>query len=186
MSKSSPPKFISKPQRESGGAKGVAMSKITIVLLLAALVPLGCRSVGSIDVIQTPEPPAPLPPASERGGIIARTSHKNFFSDTSPPLDQARTGVAKTDHAEKSRVPSMAGKLKPAEAAKKKAVEKGNTANPPEKAPFSGIPRDVWYAIVTIFGALFTSILAPIAVEIVRERMASARQQTTKQQNVEA
>src|SRR5262249_9686722 len=158
MSKSPPPKIISKPQRESGGAKGVAMSKITIVLLLAALAPLGCRS---IDVIQTPEPPAPAPPPKERVGIIARTSHKNYFSDTSPPLDQARTSVAK----EKSRAQTMAGKLKPADAPKKKGVEKGNPANPPANPPYSGIPRDVWYAIATIFGALFTSILAPIAVE---------------------
>jgi hypothetical protein len=184
MSKSSPPKIISKPQRARCGAKGVAMSKITIVLLLAALAPLGCRSVGSVNVIETPEPPMPLPEPSERGGIIARTSHKDFFTDSSPPLDQARPGVAKTDHAEKARVPTVGGKLKPAEAAKKKGAEKAITANPP--VPLSGIPRDVWYAIATICGALFTSILGPIVVEIIRERMAVARQQTAKQQNVEA
>jgi len=128
----------------------------------------------------------PLPEPIERGGIIARTSHKDFFSDSSPPLDQARTSVFKTDHAEKSRVPTTGGKFKSGEAPKKKAVEKSIAANPPDKVPLSGIPRDVWYAIATIFGALFTSILAPIAVEIVRERMANARQQTAKQQNVEA
>jgi hypothetical protein len=39
---------------------------------------------------------------------------------------------------------------------------------------------------LTIFGAVFTSILGPIAVEVIRERMIVARQQAGKQQNGEA
>ncbi|SRR5260370_22901174 len=130
-------------------------------------------------------PEAPWVPTVESKLKSATAPEKNKDSngESAPRVDQPNKGIAKRDHAERSRVPTMASKPKPPGAPEKKIVEKGISANPPtEKAAVSGIPRDVWYAIATIFGAVFTSLLAPIAVEIIRERIATCRQQAEKQQ----
>jgi hypothetical protein len=69
-------------------------------------------------------------------------------------------------------------KPKPTIAPKKDVVEKGISSNQTGGTPIPGLPGDVWYAIGTMLGAVFTSILAPIAVEIIRGRIAIARHQT--------
>lgn len=46
----------------------------------------------------------------------------------------------------------------------------GRTAIP-DQAPQQSLSREVWYCIVSIWGAMFTYILSPLAVEFVRQRM---------------
>jgi hypothetical protein len=39
------------------------------------------------------------------------------------------------------------------------------------------VPQGVWYFLATVFGAMFTYILAPVVVEIIKGRIARHHQQ---------
>lgn len=154
------------------------MKKFTVFLILAVMSIAGCKSISSLETIEPQEPPAQVPKPS--AWVAAR---KESYAEPVPSTEQPKTNFPKPDHAEKHRPPILASKLKPAETRKKEGGEKAISVTQPATAPVPAIPREVWYAIATIFGAVFTSILGPIAVEIIRERMALSRQQATKQED---
>jgi hypothetical protein len=151
------------------------MKRFTTLSFLVVMSIAGCKSISSLETIEPQEPPPQVPKPSE--WIAAR---KQSYAEPVPSTEQPKTNVSKPDHAEKHRPPILAGKLKPAESRKKEGGEKAISVTQPASAPL--LPAIPWYAIATILGTLFTSILAPIAVEIIRERMAFRRQQAGKQQ----
>jgi hypothetical protein len=173
--------------------KGGAMNKFTFLLFMAATCMLGCKSILPRETIESEQTvPSPQPKAAPEN-IAWKSQKADSKDDAHRPIEQAWTAVAKVAHPEKRAPSLLAGKHKPAKSPEKTektekavVVEKEITAKQPEKVNLPGIPRDVWYAIATIFGAVFTSLLAPIAVEIIRERMALGKQQAAKQQNGEA
>lgn len=145
----------------------------TLFLFLAACTS-GCKNVVPVELINLPEPPAPTAKPKERPEAIAWSSKKTPLSDTPKPLDAISKAVSKPQNVEKHRHPTPAGKLA---IPKKESSGQSTSTMQPASVPLTGIPRDVWYILATIFGAVFTSILGPIVVEIIRERMAFARQQ---------
>jgi hypothetical protein len=162
------------------------MNKCTIFFFMAATSMLGCKNLASVEMVEPQELPSPILKPKDPGETIAWKSKKDCWSPSIRPAEHSSPTTPKVDHAEKHRPPFTANKSKPAGIPKKDAAEKAVSPGPPANTISSGIPRDVWYAIATIFGAVFTSILGPIAVEIIRERMVHSRQQAGKQQNGEA
>ncbi|HMF16113.1 MAG TPA: hypothetical protein VKE98_02850 [Gemmataceae bacterium] len=160
------------------------MNKSTILLFMAATGMLGCKNLAPVELVEPQPPPSSIPKPTDHPETIAWRSKKTSWSEPPRPAEQSSTPGSKTD-ADKRRPAGAASKTKPAGTPKKDPGEKTIAATPPANVSLSGIPRDVWYAILTIFGAVFTSILGPIAVEIIRERMIISRQQA-KQQNGEA
>jgi hypothetical protein len=111
------------------------------------------------------------PRPNEYVGTNARKSQKDSICNSFQPLDQAKRSVSKSDNAVITQAPNMASKSKPG-AIQNDDIEKGISANKPQRTSVLGLPKDVWYAIATVFGAVFSSILAPIVVEIIRGRLA--------------
>ena len=161
------------------------MNKSTFLLFMAATGMLGCKNLAPVELVEPQQAPTSIPKPTDHPETIAWRSKKTYLSEPSRPAEQS-SPTSKTDPADKRRPAGAANKTKPAGTPKKDPGEKTIAATPPANVPLSGIPRDVWYAILTIFGAVFTSILGPIAVEIIRERMVISRQQAGKQQNGEA
>jgi hypothetical protein len=121
------------------------------------------------------EPPSISLKPREYVGTVASNCQKHSIWNSDRPFNETRTKVSKANYAEKTKAPTVESKPNPAITPEKDVVEKGISANQPGGTPIPRLPVDVWYAIGTIFGAVFTSILAPIAVEIIRGRIAIAR-----------
>jgi hypothetical protein len=161
------------------------MNKSTFLLFMAATSMLGCKNLAPVELVEPQPPPSSIPKPTEHPETIAWRSKKTSWSEPPRPAEQSSTPGSKTDNTDKRRPAGAANKAKPAGMPKKDPGEKTIAATPPANVPLSGIPRDVWYAILTIFGAVFTSILGPIAVEIIRERMIISRQQKQNAQDGE-
>jgi len=77
------------------------------------------------------------------------------------------------DNPAKTEVPNVEDMSKPrAEALRTDDMEGPTSASQPQRILRDDLPRDVWYIFATVFGAVFTSILAPVVVEIIRGRIA--------------
>lgn len=156
------------------------MNKAAILFFLSALSLAGCKSVKPVNGFQpqepipmkTFEPPSPVANPAEWVATVVR---KASFADSVPPIDQPKMGTPKRKTDEKHRLFPLVAKVKPAPAPKMEVGEKVTAAPQLDTPSLSTIPKDVWYAIATIFGAVFTSLLAPIAVEIIRERRSMGR-----------
>jgi hypothetical protein len=116
------------------------------------------------------EPPLIKPTPKECPAIIARKSQEDAICDSVRPVDHAKTSVSTADiSAGQTQASTAPSKPQPAGASAKDVVEKGSVANYPERLPPLGLPKDVWYAIVTF---LSVYILAPLVVEAIKVRMA--------------
>jgi hypothetical protein len=170
--------------------EGWAMSKFAVSLSMAVTCTLGCRNVAQMEVKEAHSAscssagPNTLrqqisakftvkPKPKEYVGTDARKSQKDLICDSFEPIDQAKR-VSKSDDAEITRAPNAERRSKPG-AIQKDDREEGISANKLQRAPLASLPKDVWYAIATVFGAIFTYILAPIVVEIIRGRIARHR-----------
>jgi len=127
------------------------------------------------------EPSAIKPKPKEYVGTIASTTQKNAVWDSFQPLDQAKRSIPKSDNAEITQAPNVESKSKPKGAIQKDDIAEEILANQPQRTPLPGLPRDVWYAIATFFGAVFSYILSPIVVDIIRGKM--ARHQSKQMQD---
>ena len=56
-------------------------------------------------------------------------------------------------------------------------MEGPTSAFQPQRILRNDLPRDVWYILATVFGAVFTYILAPVVVEIIKGRLARHHRQ---------
>src|SRR5262249_52078108 len=88
--------------------------------------------------------------------------------------------AAKTDKTDKTKVPVVESQPPPSVTPSKGVTEPSKNVtekSPPTIEPATtmapSLPRDFWYALL---GTLFTCILAPIVVMLVKERMKSGRE----------
>jgi hypothetical protein len=78
-----------------------------------------------------------------------------------------------SDNPAKTEAPNVEDMSKPrAVAPRTDDMEGPASASQPQRTLRDDLPRDVWYILATVFGAVFTYILAPVIVEILRGRVA--------------
>lgn len=180
------------------------MSRLAVLLFILATCASGCRHVAHLEVKDIPPPPcpAPVPPIStqqeavrvtpeavpaEKGFAIPSKVEQERASATPTPANhlghiasskkesscesvRATVGASKVDET----TITLTVASKPASAPKIEVAEKASPKNH-FKTSTPAFSRDFWYGIATVLGAVFTTILAPIVVDMAKGRMASAR-----------
>jgi hypothetical protein len=105
--------------------------------------------------------------------LPSRESPLRQFARTSASVSPKDVMGKAWDNAAKTEVPNVEGMSKPrAEAPRSDDMEGPTSASQPQKILHDDLSRDVWYILATLFGAVFTYILAPVVVEIIRGRIA--------------
>lgn len=170
------------------------MSRFAVFLFILTSCALGCRHVSRLEVKDIPSPPCPVPaPTMSTQREIAK------FAPEAVPAEQslARPIQMETEPLSKTPIPanivgiiasskkeSTCDSVRPNVGASKVSkpasapvieVAEGEKAKDHSKTPTPAFSRDFWYGIATVFGAVFTTILAPIVVDIAKGRMASGR-----------
>jgi hypothetical protein len=152
-------------------AKEWTMSKFAFWLFLPVTCCLGCRNVAQTEVKEAHSvsgtkalPTTSWQPVFAKFTPEAVPAKKGDFCQ---PVGQAEKRVSNSVKGDKYQAANVENQSKPAGALQKDEIEKGISTN---QSP--GLPKDVWYAIATVFGAVFTYILAPIVVEVFRGRIA--------------
>jgi hypothetical protein len=175
------------------------MSKRAASLSIVIIGALGCRNVPPMEVKETHAAPCstatPTTPAQQphvkvgpavvpamKTLAIAIEAPKAPPSKKSPPREFAQTNGSVSpkdvmgnpaDNPAKTEAPNVESMSKPqAESQRTDDMDGPASASQPQRILRDDFPRDVWYILATVFGAVFTYILAPVIVELIRGRIA--------------
>ena len=180
------------------------MSKRAASLSIVIIGALGCRNVPPMEGKEThpakcstatSTSPAQQPyvkvgpevvPARETLAIAieapkappSRESPPREFAPTSASISPKDVMGNPSDNPAKTEAPNVEGMSKPrAESLRTDDMDGPTSPSQPQRNLRDDLPRDVWYILATVFGAVFTYILAPVVVEIIKGRMARHHQQ---------
>jgi hypothetical protein len=124
---------------------------------------LPARKTLAIAIEAPKEPPSGEPPPRASAQTIASVSPK---------------GRNPSDNPAKTQAPNVEDRSKPrTESPRTDDMEGPTSAFQPERILHHYVPRDLWYILATVFGAVFTYILAPVVVEIIKGRLARHHRQ---------
>jgi hypothetical protein len=175
------------------------MSKCAASLSIVIIGALGCRNVPPMEGKEThttacstatPTSPAQQPhlevgpevvPA-RKTLAIAIEAPKSPPSNDSPAKEFAPTSVSvspknvmgnPSDNPAKAQETDVEDMAKPrAESRRTDDMDGPMSASQARRTLRNDLPRDVWYILATLVGAVFTYILAPVVVEIIKVRIA--------------
>ncbi len=179
------------------------MNKRAASLYIAIIGVLGCRNVSPMEgkethpaICSTAAPTTPEQQSNLKVGpevpagktlAIANEAPKAPPSRESPPREFAPTSAG---HSPKDVMENPSDKAAKTVALNREDMSKPQTdslgrndldgpmsASQPQRIFPDNLPRDVWYILATVFGAVFTYILAPVVVDIIRGRIARHHQQ---------
>jgi hypothetical protein len=125
---------------------------------------LPARKTLATAMEESKEPPSRESPPRESAQTIASVSPKDVMGNPS-------------DNSAKTQAPNVEDMSKPRpESLRTDDMDGPTSASQPQRILRDDLPRDLWYLLATVFGAVFTYILAPVVVEIIKGRLARHHQ----------
>ena len=121
---------------------------------------LPARKTLAIAIEAPKAPPSRYAPAREFAPTSVSVSPKDVMGN--PSDNPAKTEKPDVDDMSKLRAESL----------RTDDMDGPTSASQAQRTLRNDLPRDVWYILGTLFGAVFTCILAPVVVEIIKGRIA--------------